>query len=281
MNGSLAVDQKIRWLDADRVGSKPGHEPASEIIGFCSIKFSFSLHFSILLHPVRCDNQVLALVVIVSVKIIFILRLLTHNEAAVVSVHLVVPTVAVVKLRSGFGRFESVAECGGVVDWALRDERNSVHVRRFSVVEAVPVNRCTCPSHRVRHVDDNEIVLADVDGRSGNFSIYAHNAPFDTIGGDALLVEAIVNVAVLLTTAPTSPLECVARRVRTVVRGEKCVFDLRAKDVIMLQMPIEIANSWRCFVAISEACIARKALQVNSQVRAVQLGTNCGSCQRD
>lgn len=165
----------------------------------------------------------LALVAIVSVEIIFILRLLTHNDAAVVSVHLVVPTVAVVKLRSGFGRLESVAECGGEVDWALRDERNSVHVRRFSLVEAVPVNRRTCPSHCVSHVDDNEIVFADVNGRSGNFTIDAHDAPFDAIGGDALLIEAIVNVAVLLTTGSTSPLECCTTSENSCKRRKVCV----------------------------------------------------------
>lgn len=81
-----------------------------------------------------------------------------------------------------------VAECVALLNGTLCDERDTIVVLRSTLPDAMPVDGHLHALHVVLHVDDNLVVLAHLDTRSGNHPICRENSTFNAIGQNALTV---------------------------------------------------------------------------------------------
>lgn len=159
-----------------------------------------------MLHPVGDYDQMLSQVLIVGLLVWILSGWSSHDDSAIMSVYLVMPGVTMIELSSGFRRFKHISERGCEVNRTLSYERDAVHVRRRTHMKAMPVDRRARAAHLIRNIDDNDVIPADVNRRSGNFPIDTHHTPLDAVGGDALVVEAVVDIAVRSSTAPARSL---------------------------------------------------------------------------
>lgn len=102
------------------------------------------------------------------------------------SIDFVMTRVAVVEMRSRLCSKVRITESRREVNRTLSDEWNSIEMRSFPVVEAVPVQRRRRSSHMIRHINNDQIILADVNSWTRNLSVDRHDSSLHSIGGDTL-----------------------------------------------------------------------------------------------
>lgn len=146
------------------------------------------------MHPIGDHNQVRPVIPVEQVRVGPLPIRSPDDDSTNVAVHLMNSRVAVIVMRAGFGRVEGVTEGRAKVNRTLRQERNAVHVRSLSLVESMPMNRSRRSCHMISHIDHNNVVLTDVDRRAWHFPIDGHDASLDSVGGDTLVVVAVVDV---------------------------------------------------------------------------------------
>lgn len=76
-----------------------------------------------------------------------------------------------------------------LLDRTLRHERHTVVVLRAALVDAVPVDGHLHALHVVLHIDDDLVVLAHLDARSGDHAVGREDSTLDTVGQHALAVR--------------------------------------------------------------------------------------------
>ena len=174
-----------------------------------SSRQSWHKHLTQFVHPISGKNHMLFKIVFVKLGIGVCLVGLSHDQRPEMPVHLVMTCMRMVELGSRFGGFENVPKRCWKLNRTLSYERHTVHVRGVALMQSVPMHGRGYSTHLIGHIDDHQIVFANlrievelvslrrwngsthVYRRTRHFSIDAHHPFLHTIGLDTLLIVAI------------------------------------------------------------------------------------------
>lgn len=183
-----------------------------------------------------------------------------------------------IELRSGLRRIEDIPECGRCRNRTLRDLWNTVHPGRLTLMQTMPMNRCTGARHLIRHIHHNGVtfthlcvaytsvitiiissmplfVQSYVNGWSRNTTIDRHHSPFDTIGWYTSHFGTIMRIAFVTIATCTWNQKNITQNdeINCIISSVSCVMTLTVPSLDNAQ--VRICNSKfavgcrRCIVA--------------------------------
>lgn len=178
-------------------------------------------------------------VLVVKFGVWIVIGILPDNDSTVMAVDFVMTSVTVIKLRSRLSCEVRISEGCGEINWTLSDERNSIEMRCLSMMESMPVKCRGCSAHMVCYINDDQVILANVNWWTWNFSVNRHHATLNSISSYALFIVAIIKSCVSIAASSTSTLN------RLVIRLFFTFSELylRSQDMITFQVKVEVANS--------------------------------------